>query len=68
MSGPEVCIANIGVRQRRLRLWSGLGALAVTAGLVVAVILLDAPRLLRLGIFVPAVVGALGVFQAREKT
>lgn len=68
MSQGEVCIANIGPRQRRLRLIMGAGTLAVTAALGVTAIAVDAPRLLRLGLFVPAMVGAMGVFQAREKT
>lgn len=68
MSQPEVCIANIGVQQRRRRMISGVGFLAVTLGLILAVVMLNAPLPLRLGIFVPAVVGAAGVLQAREKT
>ena len=68
MTNPQVCIANIGGAGRRQRAVGGVVTLAVTAALVVAVALLDAPLLLRLGIFVPAAVGATGVLQAREKT
>ena len=68
MPEAQVCIANIGRAQRRSRFLSGVAFLGVTLGLVVIVVAVSAPRLLRIGIFIPAVVGALGVLQAREKT
>jgi hypothetical protein len=61
-------IANIGPRGRKMRLRAGvigLGAAVALAGLLIA---LGAPRGWRLSVFVPFWVGALGVFQARDKT
>ncbi|MFL5733829.1 MAG: hypothetical protein ACJ78Q_11565 [Chloroflexia bacterium] len=64
----EVCVANIGPRQRRQRLSFGLVSLAVGVGLAAVLIVLHAPPLLRLGLFVPFVLGTSGFFQAYEKT
>ena len=60
--------ANIGVSERRKRLTFGIGALSV--GVVIAVLLIGirAPLAWRLPLFFPFWVGALGVFQARDKT
>ena len=68
MTTPQVCIPNIGGPGRRQRAVAGAVTLAITAGLFAAIVLLDVPLLLRAGIFVPAVVGAMGVLQAKEKT
>lgn len=65
---PAVCIANIGPRERRRRL--GFGLVLLVAGVCVAAVLVGvgAHRLWRLAVFLPFWAGALGVFQAREKT
>jgi len=68
VSEPEVCFINIGPKQRRLRMVSGVAILGVTVGLIAAAALTEAPLWMRLGIFLPAVVGMIGVLQAREKT
>ena len=47
---------------------SGVAILGVTVGLIAAAALTEAPLWMRLGIFLPAVVGMIGVLQAREKT
>ena len=64
----EVCIINIGPRQRRRRMRWGLAALA--GGGVCAAILIGAgvPTTWRLTLLLPFWIGALGVFQARGKT
>jgi len=65
---PEVCLINIGPRERRKRAllgWSGL-ALAVAVG--VALVLAGVPRWWRLLLFVPLAGGALGILQARAGT
>ena len=64
----EVCIINIGPRQRRRRMRWGTGALIL--GAVVAAILIGAgaPSAWRLLLILPFWIGALGVFQARDKT
>ena len=64
----EVCIANIGPKQRRTRL---LGGVAGAVGAVVwlaAVVALDLPRPLLLGVFFPAWGAALGFLQYTQKT
>jgi hypothetical protein len=65
---PTLCIANIGPRQRRLRMWSGIAGVAIGIGLGVALVVVDAPRWARLGLFVPYLAGTVGIFQARAKT
>lgn len=42
--------------------------LAVGAGIALALILAGVDRWWRIGLFLPFWIGALGVFQAREKT
>jgi hypothetical protein len=64
----ESAASNIGPRERRKRRVMGIAALAAGAGLAFALVVLDAPRPLRLLIFFPIWVAALGLFQAREKT
>lgn len=64
----EVCVANIGRTQRRLRLAFGLFMGGVTLMWLGAGLLLPLPRLLALGIFVPAFLAAVGVLQHTEST
>lgn len=61
-------IPNIGPRGQRSRFRLGIVAFAAAALLAVVLLLVDAPRGWRLILFVPAWIGALGVFQARDKT
>lgn len=61
-------IPNIGPRGRRQRLRFGLTAAAVAGVLIALLFLFDAPRLWRLACFPPLWLGALGFFQARDKT
>jgi hypothetical protein len=68
MQEQGVCIANIGPRGRRMRLQSGVKALALGAGASAALVLIGAPRWLRLGVFAPFAGGAIGIFQAYEQT
>ena len=51
-----------------MRARSGWIMLGVAGVLTLAAGVTGAPLLLRLGVFLPAVVGAIGVLQAREKT
>lgn len=65
---PQVCIANIGPRQRRRRLVFGQRMLAVGALATMALLVVHADLWWRLGLFVPFVMGAAGVFQATDHT
>ncbi len=65
---PQVVCENIGPRQVRKRRFGGVALLAVAIGLAVALLVLDAPRLLRLLLFLPLCGAALGYYQARERT
>ncbi len=62
------CVPNIGVRERRKRMASAVVGLAIGACLGVVLIAYGASRLSRLWLFLPLWIGALGYFQAREKT
>ena len=68
MDTPAARAINLGARQRRKRLAVGIVALSVCviiSGLLVAA---RAPLVWRLPLFVPFYVGALGFYQARDKT
>ena len=64
----EVCIANIGPRQRRLRLLGGIVGAVGTVGYLGVVIALSLPRPFLLAVFFPAWGAALGFLQYMEKT
>jgi hypothetical protein len=67
-SASQVCIANIGPQQQRMRLTFGLVTLAF--GIVVAALMIFARIDLgwRIALFLPFYIGAIGFFQARDKT
>ncbi|HZN92317.1 MAG TPA: hypothetical protein VFB81_06410 [Myxococcales bacterium] len=64
----EVCFINIGPKQRRRRLIIGAVFLAVSAAAAVGLVMAGAPRLARLGLFLPLFAAGVGYFQWREKT
>lgn len=64
----QVCFINIGPKQRRLRLMSGVLFLAVSVAIGVWLVMGGAPRLARLGLFLPLFAAGVGYFQYREKT
>jgi hypothetical protein len=68
VSMGEVCIANIGPKQRRMRLNFGILGFAVSAMAAIVLIATGAPQWMRLLLFVPLMAGALGFWQYREKT
>ncbi|HEX8140459.1 MAG TPA: hypothetical protein VF544_23035 [Pyrinomonadaceae bacterium] len=68
MRRAESGLSNIGPREQRKRRAMGTVALVAGAGLALALVATDAPRALRLLIFFPIWLAALGLFQAREKT
>jgi hypothetical protein len=67
-TSPSAPIANIGVGERRKRLMFGM--VTFGAGVLIAAILIviRAPLMWRLPLFLPFYAGALGIFQARDKT
>jgi hypothetical protein len=64
----DVCIPNIGPRERKKRLALGLAALTLGLLLASAMLWLDVSRVWRLAIFLPALMAALGVRQATAQT
>lgn len=67
-TSSDVCIVNIGPRERRKRMRFGAVVLIAGAGLAALLVGLQADRLWRLLLFLPFWAGALGILQAREKT
>lgn len=68
MSSSVEDIANIGPKGRRKRLVFGIVTLAVSVVISFLFVFYRVPPLLRLTLFVPLSVGALGFFQSRDKT
>jgi hypothetical protein len=64
----ETSAVNIGPREIRKRRIMGIVALTVGVALAFALVVFQAPRLLRLIVFFPIWIAGLGLFQAREKT
>ena len=64
----SVCIANIGPRERRKRLVFGIVALAASVVISFLFVFYRVQPVLRLPLFVPLYLGALGFFQARDRT
>jgi hypothetical protein len=64
----QVCIANIGPRERRRRLIPGIVMLALGTGIAAVLVISHVPSLWRLPLFLLFYGGASGVFQWREKT
>jgi hypothetical protein len=63
-----VCIANIGPVERRKRLAFGIAALAASIIISFLFVFYGVRPLFRTILFVPLFVGALGFFQARDRT
>lgn len=64
----EVGVANIGPGERRKRLLMGITMLAVGVGITATLMFTGVSQGWRVGLFFPFWMGALGLFQAREKT
>ena len=65
---PAARIGNIGTGERRKRLVFGIVAFGVGAVIAVLLVVTRAPFVWRLPLFLVFYFGALGVFQARDKT
>ena len=63
----SLCV-NIGARERRMRLWLGIGQFIVADGVLVLLIASGAPRGYRALLGVLWGLGALGIFQAQQRT
>jgi len=61
-------VENIGLRERRKRAMTGVISLLIGLTAFVALLALGAPRVWRLGLFLPFWFGALGWFQAQGHT
>lgn len=68
MSWSTACIPNIGPKERRKRLISGLALLATTVVIAAFMTASDIPRGWRVPLSLPFWAAALGVFQARDRT
>jgi hypothetical protein len=68
MGTPAERAINIGARERRKRLTFGIVALSVGVIIAVLLVVVRAPLVWRLPLFLLFYVGALGFFQARDKT
>lgn len=61
-------IANIGPNERRKRLYFGVAALLISV-MISAIFVVEGVRpIWRLSLFIPLFAGALGFFQARDRT
>lgn len=67
-SDSQVCIANIGPQQQRARLTFGLVLFAI--GIVIAALMIFARIDIwwRIALILPFYMGAVGFFQAHDKT
>ena len=68
MNDGEVCVMNIGPRQRKKRMRFGQVLLAISLAGLVALIVAGAPTTWRLALVLPFLLAATGYFQARDKT
>jgi|HubBroStandDraft_6_1064221.scaffolds.fasta_scaffold47454_2 hypothetical protein len=68
MSAAVDCIPNIGPHEREMRIRVGVSFLAAGAILAAILLIMAVSRPWRLVVFFPLWIGAIGVFQAREKT
>ena len=64
----SVCSANIGPRERRKRLMFGITTLAASIVISFLFVFYGVRPVFRLPLFVPLYVGALGFFQAHDRT
>jgi hypothetical protein len=64
----SVCIANIGPGERRRRLMFGIATLAASVVISFLFVFYGVRPVFRLPLFIPLFAGALGFFQARDRT
>jgi hypothetical protein len=64
----EVCLLNIGPKQRALRLRFGAIALVIGLALATALVVAQVPVVWRLTLFLPFLMATTGFVQARRRT
>jgi len=67
-TSPSARVANIGTREQQKRLVWGVVVSGVGVVIAALLVMIRAPLIWRLPLFLLFDVGALGVFQARDKT
>ncbi len=65
---PVVCVSNIGPKEQRKRLMSGIVAFVIGIALAALLIAANASVWWRLILFLPFAGAGIGYFQARDKT
>jgi len=68
MDTAAACIANIGPRERMKRMRFGVVLLGVGSAVLAALFVCGVHRAWRLALLLPYWAGALGLFQALERT
>ena len=68
MDAHTATIANIGTGERRKRLTWGIVAFGAGVAIATLLVVIRAPLVWRLPLFLVFLFAALGVFQARDKT
>jgi hypothetical protein len=68
MNAPTTCVPNIGPHEREMRIRVGVSFLLTGVVLAATLLAMSVGRPWRLVVFAPLWIGAIGVFQAREKT
>lgn len=64
----EVCLLNIGPKQRALRMRFGVTLFIISVAVAVALVATQVPMWWRLALFLPFLMATTGFFQARRKT
>ena len=67
-SGEEVCLINIGPKERRRRMNFGIVGYVFSGVLAAVLVTTRVNRLWRIALFLPLLMGGFGVFQATGKT
>lgn len=64
----EVCLLNIGPKQRALRMRFGVISFVIALGVAAGLVVMQVSFWWRLALFLPFVMATTGFFQARRKT
>lgn len=64
----EVCLLNIGPKQRAIRMRFGVISFVIALAVAAALVVTQVPFWWRLTLFLPFMLATTGFFQARRKT